>query len=108
MSVKTTSDPDPFAPRPLCARPILRNIRPAGSIVGTAWGTLQRGRKSFLLLQKESGANFILANDFLKGRPWHTEPSDAEKAKIAAALDHLRELGEVDLEFKGLGKREKP
>ena len=71
-------------------------------LVGCVYGTGEP------VLQKESGANFILANDFLKGRPWHVDLSDAEKAKIAEALDHLRELGEVDLEFKGLGKRGKP
>lgn len=52
------------------------------------------------VLQKESGATFILANDFLKGRPWHTELSAEEKVKIAAALDHLRELGTRDLELQ--------
>ena len=52
------------------------------------------------VLQKESGANFILANDFLGGRPWHTELSEEEKGKIARALGHLRELGEMDMEFK--------
>jgi hypothetical protein len=52
------------------------------------------------VLQKEHGATFLLANDFLKGRPWHTELSAADKGKIAAALDHLRELGAWDLEFQ--------
>jgi hypothetical protein len=54
------------------------------------------------VLQKESGANFILANDTVSGRrgPWHTDLSDDAKAKIAAALDHLRELGQLDAEFR--------
>ncbi|HWE01756.1 MAG TPA: glycosyl hydrolase family 28-related protein [Tepidisphaeraceae bacterium] len=54
------------------------------------------------VLQKEGGGDFILANDVVEGRrgPWHTELSDEAKAKIAAALDQLRELGEVDAEFK--------
>jgi hypothetical protein len=55
------------------------------------------------ILRKESCGNFILANDVVNDRrgPWHTEVSDEAKGKIAAALDHLRELGQVDREFKG-------
>ena len=64
-------------------------------LVGCYYGT-----GAPVLQKKEGGANFILANDFLNGRPWHTELSDEEKVKIAGALDHLRELGEVDLEFR--------
>ena len=63
-------------------------------LVGCTYGT---GKP---VLEKQSGATFILANDFLGGRPWHTEPSDEEKAKIARALDHLRELGEMDIDFQ--------
>ena len=63
-------------------------------LVGCVYGTGEP------VLQKESGATFILANDFLKGRPWHTELSAEEKVKIAAALDHLRELGARDLELQ--------
>jgi hypothetical protein len=59
-------------------------------------------------LQKESGATYILANDFLNGRPWHTKLSDDEKLKISESLDELRRLGEADMEFKGLlTRREK-
>jgi hypothetical protein len=54
------------------------------------------------VLKKESGATFILANDFLNGRAWHDWLSDEEKLKIAGALDELRRLGEADLEFKRL------
>lgn len=56
------------------------------------------------VLQKGSGATFILANDLLSGRPWHTDLSEEQKGRIAAALDHLRQLGEVDMEFKGIAK----
>lgn len=54
------------------------------------------------VLQTEKGATVIFANDQLNNRPWHTAPTDAEKAKISAGLDHLRELGEMDLAFKAL------
>ncbi|HZK83003.1 MAG TPA: glycosyl hydrolase family 28-related protein, partial [Humisphaera sp.] len=58
------------------------------------------------ILRKESGGNFILANDVVNDRrgPWHTDLSDEAKAKIAAALDHLRQLGQVDAEFKSRGR----
>ena len=58
------------------------------------------------ILRKESGGNFILANDVVNDRrgPWHTELSDEAKVKIAGALDHLRELGQVDAEFKSRGR----
>ncbi len=54
------------------------------------------------VIKKGSGATFIMANDTVAGRPgpWHTELTDAEKAKIAGALDHLRRLGQMDLEFQ--------
>jgi len=53
------------------------------------------------ILQKESGANFILAHDTVKGRrgPWHTELPKEAGPRLAAAFDHLRELGEMDYEF---------
>ncbi|MHB9134186.1 MAG: glycosyl hydrolase family 28-related protein [Armatimonadota bacterium] len=63
-------------------------------LVGCLYGTGEP------VLHKEKGATFILANDILNGRPWHTTLTDVEKAKIAAGLDHLRELGEFDLKFK--------
>ncbi len=52
------------------------------------------------VLNKEAGANFILANDTLGSMTL----SDDEKQRIAAALDHLRQLGEVDLEFSANAK----
>jgi len=52
------------------------------------------------VIKTEAGAKLIMANDNLG----HIEVSDEAKLKISAALDDLRRLGEVDLEFKGFGK----
>jgi hypothetical protein len=39
-----------------------------------------------------------------EGKPWPPELSDAEKQKVAAALDDLRRLGAVFMEFKGVAR----
>jgi hypothetical protein len=39
-----------------------------------------------------------------EGNPWPPELSDAEKSTISAALDDLRRLGDVDMEFKGVSR----
>ncbi len=49
------------------------------------------------VIRTETGATILLANDNLG----HTEVSDEAKRKISAALDDLRRLGQIDLEFKG-------
>ena len=56
------------------------------------------------VLRGGNGATFIVGNDVVIGvqGPWHTELSDNEKAKIGKAFDHLRELGEMDLQFRRL------
>jgi hypothetical protein len=51
-------------------------------------------------MRTEAGATVLMANDNLG----HTEVSDEAKRKIAAALDDLRRLGEIDMEFKGFVK----
>jgi len=71
-------------------------------LVGCSYGTGEP------VLRKEAGATFIQANDLLGGKAWHTAATDEEKAKISAALDHLRELGEIDLAFKGLRGKASP
>jgi len=60
------------------------------------------------VLQKGTGATYIFANDLLNNRLWHTTLTDEEKAKISAGMDHLRQLGEVDMDFKGLSKKMNP
>jgi hypothetical protein len=60
------------------------------------------------VLQQDKGATVVFANDLLNGRPWHTTLTDDEKAKIGAALDHLRELGAMDLAFKALRGKATP
>ncbi len=52
------------------------------------------------VIQKETGATIFLANDNLG----HTEVSGEAKRKISAALDDLRRLGELDMEYKGFAK----
>lgn len=49
----------------------------------------------------DPAASMILPKE---GKPWPPELSDAEKSKIAAALDDLRRLGDVYMEFKGVEK----
>jgi hypothetical protein len=39
-----------------------------------------------------------------QGKPWPPELSDAEKSIISAALDDLRRLGDVYMEFKGVSR----
>jgi hypothetical protein len=39
-----------------------------------------------------------------EGKPWPPELSDAERSKISAALDDLRRLGDVYMEFKGVSR----
>jgi len=50
------------------------------------------------VFKTEPSASMILPKE---GQPWPPELGDAEKAKIAAAFDDLRRLGEVYMEFKG-------
>ena len=51
------------------------------------------------VFKTEPAASLILPK---QGQPWPPELSDAEKEKISAALDDLRRLGEVYMEFKGV------
>jgi len=52
------------------------------------------------VIKTEAGAMVLMANDNLG----HTEVSDEAKGKISAALDDLRRLGELDMEFKGFAQ----
>ena len=51
------------------------------------------------VFKTEPAASLILPK---QGQPWPPELSDAEKLKISTALDDLRRLGEVYMEFKGV------
>ena len=53
------------------------------------------------VFKTEPAATMILPKE---GKPWPPELSDAEKQKIAAALDDLRRLGAVFMEFKGVAR----
>jgi hypothetical protein len=53
------------------------------------------------VFKTEPAASMILPKE---GKPWPPELSDAEKKKIAAALDDLRRLGAVFMEFKGVAR----
>jgi hypothetical protein len=53
------------------------------------------------VFKSEPAASMILPKE---GKPWPPELSDAEKQKVAAALDDLRRLGAVFMEFKGVAR----
>ena len=51
------------------------------------------------VFKQGAGASVILPK---AGQTWPPELSDAERLKISAALDDLRRLGELYMEFKGV------
>ena len=53
------------------------------------------------VFKTDPAASMVLPKE---GEPWPPELSDAEKSKLSAALDDLRRLGEVSMEFKGVAR----
>jgi hypothetical protein len=53
------------------------------------------------VFKSEPATSMVLPKE---GKPWPPELSDAEQQKIAAALDDLRRLGAVFMEFKGFAR----
>jgi hypothetical protein len=53
------------------------------------------------VFKTDPAASMVLPKE---GKPWPPELSDAERSKISAALDDLRRLGDVYMEFKGVSR----
>jgi hypothetical protein len=53
------------------------------------------------VFKTDPAASMVLPKE---GKPWPAELSDAEKSNISAALDDLRRLGDVYMEFKGVSR----